>query len=317
MTDVMIGRTVSHYRILAVLGQGGMGTVYRAEDLDLSRPVAIKFLPVSAETRTRARERFIQEARAASTLDHPHIGVVHEITTSDDGRDCIVMACYEGGTLQQRIAKGTLTPAAAVEIALQIASGLSAAHKGGIIHRDLKPANILFDTEGRAKIVDFGLAKQIDATRLTQSGQALGTAAYMSPEQALGREVDQRSDIFTLGILIYEMVTGHLPFKGENPSSLLYQIVHGQPEPLPVLDSPVRKRLEPILQKALAKSPKERFTMVREMVDRLLATGDIADTLHLSVKTIETYRANIKKKLKLKSAAELSRSAIQWSLEGH
>ncbi len=275
MTDDMIGRTVSHYRILAVLGQGGMGTVYRAEDLDLSRPVAIKFLPISTKPRVRARERFVQEARAASALDHPHIGVVHEITISDDGRDCIVMACYEGGTLQQRIAEGRLTPAAAVEIALQIASGLGAAHKSGIIHRDLKPANILFDTEDRAKIVDFGLAKQIDATRLTQSGQALGTAAYMSPEQALGREVDQRSDIFALGILLYEMVTGQLPFKGDNPSSLLYQIVHGQAEPLPAFDSPLRKQLEPVLQKALAKDPLRRYQRMEELYEDLMACRDL------------------------------------------
>src|SRR5437867_2136143 len=205
----MIGQTISHYKILEKLGEGGMGVVYKAEDNKLKRTVALKFLPPEMTSDEAAKRRFIHEAQAASALDHPNIAVVHEIDETNDGRSFICMAYYEGETLKARIERGPLPLTVAIQIALQVADGLQRAHEAGIIHRDIKPANIMITNRGEAKIVDFGLAKLNRDSRSTTSGFHAGTAAYMSPEQVKGETIDSRSDLFSLGIVLYEMLTAH------------------------------------------------------------------------------------------------------------
>ena len=228
----MIGKIISHYQILEKLGEGGMGVVYKARDLDLDRHVAIKFLPPHMVADEEATRRFTHEAKTASALNHPNIGVVHEIGRSDDDQTFMVMACYEGESLRERIDRGAVSFEEALDITAQVSSGLAKAHERSIVHRDIKPSNVLLTEDGHAVIIDFGLAKLAGRTKLTKAGYTLGTAAYMSPEQARGEEVDHRSDIFSLGVMLYEMLTGEKPFRGEHEAALLYEIVHGEPEPL-------------------------------------------------------------------------------------
>jgi len=202
------------YRVLEELGRGGMGIVYKAEDIKLQRPVALKFLLHQWVSDPDARERFTQEARAASALDHPNICTIHEIEETDDGRLYIAMGCYEGESLREKIKRGPLETDEAIDLAIQAASGMAKAHAKGIVHRDIKPANILVTQDGVAKVVDFGLAKLAGQVKLTREGTTVGTVAYMSPEQAKGEAVDQRTDIWSLGVVLYEMLSGVLPFKG-------------------------------------------------------------------------------------------------------
>ncbi len=209
----MIGQTVSHYKILAKLGEGGMGVVYKAEDTKLGRHVVLKFLAPYLTRDQEAIERFINEAKTASALDHPNICTIYEIGESDDGQLFIAMAYYVGETLREKIAGANggsplLAIDNAIEIATQIASGLTRAHEAGIIHRDIKPANIIITKRREVKILDFGLAKLAGQQHLTKSGATLGTIAYMSPEQAQGLPVDHRTDIWSLGVVMYEMLTG-------------------------------------------------------------------------------------------------------------
>ncbi len=211
----MIGQTVSHYRILEKLGGGGMGVVYRAEDMRLKRTVALKFLPPALTSDPEARERFINEAQAASALDHPNICTVHDVGDAGDGQTFIVMACYEGDTLKKKIERGPLDVDLALDIAIAVTEGLARAHEAGIVHRDIKPANIFITDRGEAKILDFGLAKLAGQSLLTRSGTTLGTAAYMSPEQARSDQVDGRTDIWSLGVVLYEMLTGRRPFQSD------------------------------------------------------------------------------------------------------
>ena len=210
----MIGQTISHYKILEHLGGGGMGVVYKAEDTRLKRTVALKFLPPALTADPEAKERFIHEAQAASSLDHLNICDIHDIGETEDGQLFIVMTCYEGETLKKKIEHGPVPLNSAIDIGLQVARGLQAAHEAGMVHRDVKPANIMVTAKGEAKILDFGLAKLAGGAILTKTGSTVGTAAYVSPEQARGEEVDQRSDIFSFGVVLYEMITGHRPFKG-------------------------------------------------------------------------------------------------------
>ncbi len=253
------GQTVSHYKLLDKVGEGGMGVVYEAEDVRLHRHVALKFLPPEMVGDEEARWRFVNEARAASALDHPNIGVVHEIEETDDGRSFICMAYYGRETLKKKIEQGQLSIAQAIEIAIQVADGLHRAHEAGIIHRDIKPANIIIASDGVPKIVDFGLAKLAGQSGSTASGRNVGTAAYMSPEQALGSSLDRRSDLFSLGIVLYEMVTGKRPFEGEHEAALFYSIVHSDPAPPSSSNAHVSRDLERIILKLLAKEPARRY----------------------------------------------------------
>ncbi len=218
------------YSIKREIGRGGMGVVYEAEDL--KRTVALKFLPADLTGDAEARERFVHEARAASSLDHPNICTIHEIGEEKTAEIYIAMACYKGESLKEKIKKGPLPAAEVIGIAAQVAEGLSKAHEEGIVHRDIKPGNILFTPIGTAKIVDFGLAKLAGQARMTLPGTTLGTVAYMSPEQARGESVDERTDIWSLGVVLYEMVTGELPFRGEKEQSVLYAILNEPPRPV-------------------------------------------------------------------------------------
>jgi serine/threonine-protein kinase len=266
----MIGKTISHYRILEKLGEGGMGVVYKAEDTKLGRPVALKFLPPDLTRDDEANKRFIQEARAASALDHPNICTVHEIDETNEGQTFIAMACYEGESLKAKIERGPLKLDEALEIATQIAQGLAKAHSEGIIHRDIKPANILVTKDGLVKIVDFGLAK-LAGTKATKTGRTLGTAQYMSPEQARGEAVDARSDIFSLGAVLHEMLTGKHAFPGEYEQATLYAILNQNPEPVTALRSGIPMELERIVMKMLVKSPGERYQRLDDFLVDLRA----------------------------------------------
>ena len=204
----MEGRTVSHFRVAARLGGGGMGIVYKAIDTRLDRPVALKFLPPELTRDDDARLRLIQEAKSASALDHPNICTVHDIDTSPEGQLFIAMAFYDGETLKERIAKGQMTVAETIDVAIQVGQGLAKAHAAGIIHRDIKPANLMVTRDGLVKIVDFGIAKVLAQTSATRTGVTLGTVTYMSPEQLDGDPLDGRTDIWSLGATMYEMLTG-------------------------------------------------------------------------------------------------------------
>jgi len=275
----MIGETISHYKILEKLGEGGMGVVYKAQDTTLDRFVAIKVLPPHLSKDEEATKRFIHEAKAASALDHAHIGTIYDVDKTSDGRTFIVMAHYEGETLRERIDRGSITIDEALDITKQVASGLARAHETEIVHRDIKPSNIIITKHGEAKIIDFGLAKLAGKTRLTKEGSTLGTAAYMSPEQAKGLEVDHRSDIFSLGAVFYELLTGEQPFKGEHEAALLYEIVHEEPEPLTALRSQLPKELEYIVYKTFAKNSDKRYQKMNDFIADLESTKQCIESI--------------------------------------
>jgi serine/threonine protein kinase len=228
----VIGRTISHYKITEKVGGGAMGVVYGAEDLRLNRPVALKFLPTSIEADEDRKRRFLLEAKAASALDHPNICTIHQIDETDDGQMFIVMSHYKGETLKGKIDRGPLPLDDALHFARQTAQGLAKARQAGIVHRDIKPANLLVTTDGVVKILDFGLALLVEETKITMPGSLLGTPAYMSPEQAQGGDVTHRTDIWSLGVVLYEMVSGKRPFKGEYQSAIIYSLLHEPPPPL-------------------------------------------------------------------------------------
>ena len=263
-----IDQTISHYRVLEKLGGGGMGIVYKAHDQRLQRTVALKFLPPEMTRDEDARERFIHEARAASALDHPNICTIHDIDQADDGQTFIVMAYYAGETLKKKIAQGSLPVDEALDYTMQIAEGLSRAYGAGIVHRDIKPANVMVTEEGVAKIVDFGLAKVQDVC-LTKTGSTVGTAAYMSPEQTRGEVVDHRTDLWSLGVVLYEMLTGARPFRGDYEQAIVYSILNEEPEPISVLRPEVPASVAQVVEKLLKKERAQRYESITALLEDL------------------------------------------------
>lgn len=258
------GDVVGKYKILGLAGAGGMGVVYRALDTKLERTVALKFLPEQAISSPEEKDRFLREARFASSLDHPNIGVIHGIEEYGN-RTFIVMAYYTGETVAVRIRRAPLSLAEAVDIAIQVGEGLAAAHAGTVVHRDIKPSNIILAQHGVAKIVDFGLARLASATGSTQSVSTAGTIGYMSPEQTIGKFLDQRTDIWSLGIVLAEMVTGKNPFQRETPAATIYAILNEPPAPMDDLPLDLLR----VIYRALSKEPETRYQNCREMVDDL------------------------------------------------
>ncbi|MCH8011462.1 MAG: protein kinase [Candidatus Marinimicrobia bacterium] len=254
----MIGKTISHYRILEKLGEGGMGIVYKAEDTKLKRTVALKFLPHHLLANEEDKTRFLHEAQAASALNHPNIMTIHEIDEVDD-QSFITMEYIEGETLKDKLEKGPLKTKELLKIAIAVADGLNAAHEQEIVHRDIKSENIMISKAGLVKIMDFGLAKRKGMSRITKVGSTLGTLAYMSPEQAEGSEVDGRSDLFSFGVVMYEMATGQLPFKGEHDAAILYSIVNEAPLPVTTLNPNIPQELDRFIHKALEKEAEDRY----------------------------------------------------------
>ena len=259
--DTIIG----HYRIIEKIGAGGMGEVYLAEDTELNREVALKFLPPHLCQDADCRARFKREAQAAAKLDHPNIVAVHEVSEFQ-GRPFFSMQRVEGQSLKEVIAGKPLSLDRIVEIGIQVCEGLQAAHESGVTHRDIKPSNILIDSHGRARIVDFGLASVMGTDQLTKTGSTLGTVGYMSPEQVRGEEADHRSDIFSLGIVLYELITGRQPFKGDNDAATSHAIVYSDPEPLERFASNVPVGLQAIVTKAFAKDRNSRYQHVDDLL---------------------------------------------------
>lgn len=273
----MIGRTVGHYRIASRLGVGGMGEVFLAEDTRLKRKAAIKFLPSEFAANPERRQRFLKEAGAASALNHPNVCVIYDIGETDDGLPFIAMEFIEGGTLDRVLEKGSLQVMQIVDLGVQVADALDAAHASRIVHRDIKPANISLNERGLVKVLDFGLAKRLANESpnalgttaemdCTHDGTIVGTPRYMSPEQALGKTLDNRSDLFSLGVVLYELTTGQLPFSGSNFAELLNNIVHSQPRAIARLNYDVPPELERIVLKCLQKLPERRYQTARELV---------------------------------------------------
>ena len=268
----MIGSTISHYHITEKLGEGGMGVVYKATDTKLDRPVALKFLAPHLLRDDEGRKRFAREAKAAASLDHPNICTVDEIDEAD-GRTFIVMAFLEGRPLSERIAAGPLKLPEALSTAIQIAEGLEAAHEKGIVHRDIKPDNVMLmaGSRGLLKIMDFGPAQLAGSSKLTRGGSTLGTMSYMSPEQAEGADTDRRTDIWALGVVLYEMAAGQLPFRGDFDQAVVFSIMNEPPEPLTAVRTGVPKELERIVHKCLAKKVDERYQHADELLVDLQA----------------------------------------------
>jgi len=261
------------YEIVEELGRGGMGIVYRAVDNKLKRTIALKFLPSEWTCDLQAKERFVREAQAAAALDHPHICTVHEIDEAE-GRMFISMAFVEGESLKTRIERGPLKLGEVMDIGLQVAEGLKEAHKKGIVHRDIKAANIMVTEKGQAKIMDFGLARMSGRALLTKEGTTMGTVAYMSPEQTRGEDVDHRSDIWSLGVVLYEMLSGQLPFKGEHDQTIIHSILKEQPRPIADLRPEIPKPLQELVGKALEKNRDRRYQSMDELFNDLRSLSE-------------------------------------------
>ncbi len=264
----MIGKTFSHYTIVEELGRGGMGIVYRAEDTDLKRDVALKFLPADLDRTPGARERFVHEARAAASLSHPNICTIHEIGEYE-GSPFISMEFVDGESLREKIDAGLIEMDDVVDIAIETAEGLAAAHEKGIVHRDIKSSNIMVTGKGKPMIMDFGLARSAERTQLTTDGTTLGTAAYMSPEQAQGQAADHRSDIWSLGVVLYEMITGGKPFQGDYEHAVVYSIIHTEPDPPAAVRADITPEIDRIVSRCLQKDPADRYQTASELVSDL------------------------------------------------
>jgi serine/threonine protein kinase/tetratricopeptide (TPR) repeat protein len=252
------GQTLLRYEILEKLGGGGMGVVYKARDTQLDRTVALKFLSSHLLSDPEAKERFLVEARAAASLDHPNLCTIHEVGETEDGRLYIAMAYYDGETLRRRIARGRMPPSQALDVAAQVSRGLARAAEGGVIHRDVKPGNLILTGDGTVKIVDVGIAK-VTGADLTQTGARMGTVAYMSPEQARGEQVDQRTDVWSLGVVLYEMLSGSRPFRGGNEVAVVHSILHDAPAPLADLVPSLHPGVAEVVAQAMQKDPARRY----------------------------------------------------------
>ena len=274
----MLGSTVGHYRITGKLGTGGMGIVYEAEDIHLSRKVALKFLPEESADDPDAKRRFQREADTIAQLNHPNICTIYDIDRHE-GRAFIAMECVEGVNLKTHMSRRLLTTAEIVEIALQITAALGAAHSKGIVHRDIKPGNIIVTASGQVKVLDFGLARRFKTTDTdelgpdgsTIPGRPMGTANYMAPERILQLPLDPRSDLFSLGVVMYEMATGRLPFAGPSPSETVSNVLDQDPAPLNTLAPRHPKPLEALVHRLLAKRAGDRYPGTAELTDALIA----------------------------------------------
>jgi len=266
----MIGTKINHYKILEKIGEGGMGVVYRAEDTKLKREVAIKFLPHSLKNNTLERKRFEVEARAAAALNHPNITTIHSIEETDDEL-FIIMEIIDGHDLKSILYEKQLSEQEIINIAFQIVQGLQSAHNSGVIHRDIKPANIMLTRSGTVKLMDFGLAKMLSlGTQLTQDGHAMGTISYMSPEQTRGGDVDVRTDIWAFGVILYEMLAGSLPFRGEYEQAVVYSILNEEPVPLTKFRAGIPLQLQRIVMKCLEKNPENRYQNADDLISELM-----------------------------------------------
>jgi serine/threonine-protein kinase len=287
----VVGQTIASYKVLEKLGAGGMGVVYKAFDTKLSRTVALKFLTRESSSTDQARDELIAEARAASVLDHPNIGTIHGIEDGPENSLFIVMAYYEGTTLFNKIRLGPLTPTESVSIAAQVAAGLAEAHSHHVVHRDIKPSNVILTSQGLAKIVDFGLARVIGSATSTRTANIAGTAVYMSPEQAEGKLIDHRTDLWSLGIILHEMVTGRRAFDSGSVPATLYAIVHSPPS---AMDDGVPAEIQRVVYRALAKDPQERYQSAADMLADLRACGAAesipADARTLTSRDLNRYR---------------------------
>jgi tetratricopeptide (TPR) repeat protein/TolB-like protein len=271
---VAVDSTILHYRIIDKLGQGGMGVVYKAEDTRLRRTVALKFLPDELTSDADAKRRFVREAQAASKLDHPNICSIHEIEEAPDGRLFICMSFCDGITLSERMKQGTMPLPEALDIIIQVAEGLREAHQEGIVHRDIKPGNIMLSSRGQAKILDFGLARIENATRLSRTGGTMGTVRYMSPEQITSHAVDHRTDIWSLGVVLYELVAGRVPFDGAYEVAILYEIAHEAPAAYSTPTRGIPSALNAIIERSLQKEPGRRYQAMDEMLVDLKSVRD-------------------------------------------
>ena len=291
---MLTGATLAgKYQVIEIVGRGGMGIVYKAEDTKLKRNVALKFLPPELVHDEEAKERFILEARSAAALSHPNICTIHEID-EEEGRSFIAMEYIKGQTLKDRIKKGPLETDEALKIAIQVAEGLEEAHKKEIVHRDIKSANIMLTEKDQAKVMDFGLAKVKGGTLLTREGTTLGTVAYMSPEQARGQEVDHRSDIWSLGVVMYEMLSGDFPFKGDREASILYAVVHEEPRPLKEIKRDLPPELLQIINRALKKKPESRYASAQEILKDLRNYQDSLRAEELGALNLKTLLRRIR-----------------------
>ncbi len=285
----MTGRTISHYRIIEKLGEGAMGVVWKAEDIKLKRTVALKFLPPDALGNQELRARFLREAQAEAVLSHANVCTVFDV---DEEAGFLALEYIEGETVQARINRHPLTLQEALDIALQATRGLAAVHARGVVHRDIKSSNLMVTPEGVVKIMDFGLARIAGQARMTRAGMVTGTLAYMSPEQVQGKPVDQRSDLWSMGAVLYEMVTGRIPFRGQTEAAVIYSILHAEPEPVTALRTGLPKQLDRIVAKLLAKDPELRYQRASDLYGTLkrlkrrtgpgLTTGELTANLRAS-----------------------------------
>ncbi len=262
----MIGETILHYKILEKLGEGGMGIVYKAQDTKLNRTVALKFLPSRINQDEVAKARFLQEAQAVAALNHSHICTIYSIEEFD-GSVFMVMEYLEGGTLNEKIPFQKINDA--LNIAIEVGEALQEAHSKGIVHRDIKADNIMLTSKGQAKVMDFGLAKLKGALKLTRTSSTVGTLGYMSPEQIQGGEVDNRSDIFSFGVLLFEMLTGKLPFRGEHEAAIVYSIVNEEPQDIALYVPALSPLVVGLIQRCLEKDPEDRYQNMQDAVSEI------------------------------------------------